>query len=165
MVLVNNFEVLDMAVNLERNGISFYSKAAQQAADPSLAKLLSGLVEMERAHERTFSELRAHLSPEQRQIELADKEGVSAAYIDSLLHGQVVFDPGFDAQSWLEAHPTPAEMLRKAVGFEKDTVMFYMSIRELMLPVQASTAKIDTIIAEEKRHVVLLAGQLRRYVS
>lgn len=160
MVLVNNFEVLDMALNLERNGINFYGKAARGTPDKSLAKLLTGLVEMEREHERTFADMREHLTEAQRQVELSDKEGVASAYLDSLLHGRVIFDPAFDAQAWLQANPTPVDLLRQAVSFEKDSVLFYLGIREIV-PASESTARIEQVIREEKSHIILLTGQLR----
>jgi rubrerythrin len=163
MVLFNNYDVLDMALRLERNGISFYGKAAAQAPK-ELSELLAGLVQMEQRHEQIFTELRAHLTRQEQQVELSDKEGVAAAYMDSLLHGSIVFDPGFDAAAWLAANPTPADILRRGISFEKDTVLFYLSMREMM-PLQASTAKIDQVIAEEKGHVALLTGKLRHYVS
>lgn len=55
MVLVNSFEVLDMAIRLERIGILYYGKAAAQADDAKMADLLNRLVDMDTASTRRLS--------------------------------------------------------------------------------------------------------------
>lgn len=163
MALINNYEVLDMALQIERNGIRFYGKAADQAPDESLRRLLRGLADMERGHEQLFLDMRAGMPPAERQVDLADKEGVAAAYLDSLMRG-LLFDPATDPIAWLDASPTPVEVLKRAIALEKDSVLFYLGIREIVA-MDAHTRKIDQIIKEEKSHIVMLSGELRKLMA
>ncbi len=54
-------EVLEMALQIERNGAAFYRRAAQGADDPDAAVLLRELGKMEEEHESLFRRLRERL--------------------------------------------------------------------------------------------------------
>jgi rubrerythrin len=51
------------------------------------------------------------------------------------------------------------EVIRLAVALEKDTIVFYLGMRDLV-PRRAGQAKLDDIIREEMQHIVVLTGQL-----
>ena len=50
-------------------------------------------------------------------------------------------------------------MVRKAIDFEKDTLLFFYGLRDLVQPVNQRL--VDGIIGEEKKHIRELAAILR----
>jgi len=51
-------------------------------------------------------------------------------------------------------------VLRLALGFEKDSVVFFLGIRELV-PAELGKDRIDWLIRQEMAHITDLASQLR----
>jgi rubrerythrin len=61
----------------------------------------------------------------------------------------------------LTGDETLEEILRTAVGLEKDTILFYLGIKDL-IPVQSGQDRIEEIIREERRHVIQLTNVLKK---
>ena len=61
----------------------------------------------------------------------------------------------------LTGKETLEDILRTALGLEKDSILFYLGVKD-MVPPNYGQEKIDEIIREEKRHVAQLAGLLRK---
>jgi len=49
-------------------------------------------------------------------------------------------------------------MLRQAIAFEKDTLLFFVSLRDLVQP--ANQPLVDGIAREERRHIAQLGRML-----
>ncbi|MBU1344653.1 MAG: rubrerythrin, partial [Proteobacteria bacterium] len=54
------------------------------------------------------------------------------------------------------------DILTSALQAEKDSIAFYLGMKEL-IPAKLGKSKIDTIIKEEMSHIRLLAGKLTEY--
>ena len=52
------------------------------------------------------------------------------------------------------------EILKIAIGLEKESIVFYVGIKDIV-PKSLGKDKIDAIIREEMSHVVLLSDQLK----
>ena len=50
-------DIIEIAVQIEKNGESTYRRAQQETSDPSLADLLGLLADEELEHQRWFAEL------------------------------------------------------------------------------------------------------------
>ena len=59
--VINAFEVLEIARRVERNGASFYRKAAEYAGSQNLRQALLNLAIAEENHEKTFAEMAEQL--------------------------------------------------------------------------------------------------------
>ena len=61
----------------------------------------------------------------------------------------------------LTGNETLEEILQTAVGLEKDSILFYLGIKDL-IPPQSGQDKIDEVIREEQRHVAQLSRVLEK---
>ena len=77
----NADEIFEMAEQIERNGASFYRKAAESIDDPAGKKLLLDFAAMEDEHEKTFAALRKDLSEKDKAATTFDPEGEAALYL------------------------------------------------------------------------------------
>ena len=154
-MIFNADEVLKIAEQIERNGIAFYEKAAERFQGDQRSTLLR-LADMERTHERVFANWRRGL-PDQG-YKAVDPEGESARYLAAFADGQI-FAPRADSAALLSPENSERDILETAIGLEKDSVVFYVAIRDAV-PEMLGEDKIDQIIQEEMAHIVLLSRTL-----
>ena len=155
----NADEIFEMAEQIERNGAKFYRLAAeQQADDEDASKMLLNLAVMEDEHEKTFAEIRAKIISGPPIEDVYDPEDLAALYLRAIADGRV-FDIKKDPSDILSEGKSLEEILKIAISLEKDSIVFYMSFRD-MVPEESGKEKIDYIINEEKQHIVGLSNQL-----
>ncbi|MFC1551367.1 rubrerythrin [Candidatus Latescibacterota bacterium] len=155
----NADEIFEMAEQIERNGAKFYRIAAEQQADDEEArKMLLNLAVMEDEHEKTFAEIRAAIITGPPIVEVYDPEDLAALYLQAIANGRV-FDIKKDPSEILSERKSLEEILKIAISLEKDSIVFYMSFRD-MVTEESGKEKIDYIINEEKQHIVGLSNQL-----
>jgi len=148
----NADEIFEMAEQIERNGASFYRRSAESITEPAEKKLLLDLAAMEDEHEKTFADLRAGLSEKEKFTTLFDPEGETALYLRALADTRVFFKKKIDMSSM-------EEILKEAILAEKDSIVFYLGMKE-MVPVHLGKTKIDAIIKEEMAHIKLLSSKI-----
>lgn len=151
----NAYEAFEMAGQIERNGLEFYTKAAAKVSDPSARKLLQSLAEMERQHEKYFATLKEDykLLP---QSELPDLDDQYVQYVDSQVKGKVFND---SAAAKIKEGCSVEEAIEMALAFERSTVVYFATIKE-SVPRKLGKDRIDEIIKEEVRHIAILNGHL-----
>ena len=145
-------DIFEMAEQLERNGAKFYRTAAEKVADTSAKELLIGLAVMEDEHEKTFVSLRAELSEKEKAVTVFDPEGESTLYLRSLADTRVFFEKEIDISSM-------KDILKAAVEAEKDAIVFYLGMKDLV-PDKLGKDKLDIIIKEEMGHIRILSKEL-----
>ncbi len=158
-MIFNASEVFDVAIQIEQNGIEFYSNAAQRASDDATRQLLLDLAGMEEEHEATFFELKAALVGEQTEADWFDPDGEALRYLQAFAEGNV-FNLTDDASQAVTELPTLRDILTFAIERERDSIIFYVGIKE-MVPKKLGADKIERIIKEEMNHVALLSERLR----
>ena len=158
-IAFNAGEVFEIAQQVERNGQRFYRRAAEQLKkDVGLQSMLLDLAAMEEEHERTFADMAAELSPQERQDAAYDPDNQAVQYLRAVAGGYV-FDLRGDPLDWLGEGRSVEQILRKAIAMEKDSIAFYLGIKEAM-PGRLGRGRIDGIIREEMSHVSLLSERL-----
>jgi rubrerythrin len=150
----NADEIFEMAGQIERNGAKFYHRAADLSGDDGTRKLLLGLAEWEEAHERHFEELRKESGG--AQVELPG--GEVSMYLRAMADGRV-FDVQADPSAGLTGKETIEQILRIAIGLEKESIVFYVGVRE-MIPGVGGRERVEAIIHEEMRHIAELDKRL-----
>jgi rubrerythrin len=146
-------DVFEMAEQLERNGAAFYRGAAEKVAgDPSAQKLLLGLAKMEDDHEKTFAELRASLAGGDTAQTVFDPDGDAVHYLRALADTRVFFEKTVDTSSM-------REILKSAIEAEKDSIVFYLGMKEAV-PEKYGKNRLEAIIREEMGHIRLLSKEL-----
>ncbi|MHA1265375.1 MAG: ferritin-like domain-containing protein [Candidatus Helarchaeota archaeon] len=148
----NADEIFEVAIQLERNGQTFYRSAAKEITDSKQKELLLNLAAMEEEHEQTFIAMRNELTDAQKVSTVFDPEGEIASYLRSLADIRIFFKKEINLTS-LE------EILKAAILAEKDSIVFYLGMKDVVPP-KLGQAKIDSIIKEEMSHVRLLSREL-----
>lgn len=154
----NAEEIFEMAEQIERNGAKYYNKAADGFEDEKTRKMLHDLAAQEVEHERTFKKLREELGSKQKVSTTFDPNGESALYLRAFADGHV-FDTRVDPSAKLTGSETLADILEQAIGMEKDSIVFYLGMKEIT-PEKFGRDHIEGIIKEEMRHVSMLSKQL-----
>ena len=158
--LFNISETLAMACEIERNGARYYRRAAELVDAPEAVGMLRELAEMEDDHESAFSAMQNNLDAAAVSGELS-AEGVH--YLRAFTAGHI-FPVGADPAADITAGISLEQVLRQAIGMEKDSIVFYLGIRDAM-PAHLGQEKVDMIIREEMRHVTVLSDRLSQMAS
>ena len=150
-------EVLEIAVQIERNGMAFYHEAARLAKRADDRQLLESLAQMEADHEHIFLEMQAALTPDERAGSEIEGDAEASQFLRALAGGHV-FDVNASPADILTGQESPQEILSTAIGLEKESVVYLSALREIISS-PASKAKVEQIIREELRHVAQLSRQ------
>jgi len=154
----NANEILEMAEGMEVNGAAFYRKAAEGAGDDDTRRQLEELATMEDGHLATFTAVRESLSLDEKAEPVWDPEGLAAGYLRAFVDGHV-FDVKADPSKALTGRESPEEIFRVAIGLERDSIAFYLGLKELV-PESLGRDKVEGIIKEEMGHIRLLSGKV-----
>jgi rubrerythrin len=153
----NADEVYEMAEQIERNGGKFYRAAAKKF--PEVSKLMLDLAAMEDEHLKTFSNMRAELSGTEVEEPVFDPDGQAQMYLRVMADGHV-FDVKADPVEKLANKDRPEEVLKMAIGLERDSIAFYVGLKEAVSS-KAGKDKVEDIIKEEMGHIVTLNQKLQ----
>jgi rubrerythrin len=153
----NADEVFEMAEQIERNGGKFYRAAAKKF--PEVSKLLLDLAVMEDKHLKTYSDMRAELSGTELEEPVFDPDGQAQMYLRVMADGHV-FDVKADPVEKLANKDKPEGVLKMAIGLERDSIAFYVGLKEAVSG-KAGKDKIEDIIKEEMGHIVILNQKLQ----
>lgn len=151
----NADDIFEMAEQMERNGATFYRNAAEGDVEPSNKEFLLELAKMEVAHEETFKAMRAQLAAHEKAATVFDPEGEAALYLRALADTRVFFEKEIDIS-------TMRAILKSAIEAEKDSIVFYLGMKEVVPP-ELGQDRLDGIIKEEMEHVRLLSKELVKY--
>ncbi|MBI9090524.1 MAG: ferritin family protein [Desulfobacterium sp.] len=145
-------EIYEMAKQIERNGAEFYKKAAADVQGEDEKTFLLNLAKMEESHENTFAEMQKELADKEKASQVFDPAEESILYLKALADTRIFFEkpaPGKEMK----------EILKSAVEAEKDSIVFYLGMKE-MVPGELGKNRVDHIIKEEMAHIRLLSGKL-----
>ena len=152
----NADEVFQLAIRIEQNGARFYRKAAGLQTDSAIVEMLNSLAAMEDHHEKAFELMRTKISEAEKPPTVFDPQGEAAEYLASMAdhHGGEGSPVAADS---LTGNETIEEIIDIAIGLEKESILFYVGLKDFVPP-KFGQDKIDDIIREERRHIVQLNG-------
>lgn len=154
-IAFNADEVLAMAERIERNGIRFYTAAARGIKKYQV--LFARLAQEEARHEAIFAAMRQKLPLKERETTSYDPGGQNGLYLQAMAD-RAVFKKGvYPGLKKGPAEAGLAEVIDTAIGNEKDSIVFYVGLRELV-PANLGRNRISAIIAEEYGHIAFLRG-------
>lgn len=158
-ITFNADEVFEMAEEIERNGAKFYREAAKKTSDADIKKMLLDLAAMEDGHEKTFVEMRKELSAAEKEVTTFDPDNEVAMYLQTLadFHGT---EGKVSPTEKLSGQESMSEVLKIALQAEKNSIAFYVGIKDLV-PGKSGKEKIQSIIIEEMAHVSTIGGKLQ----
>jgi rubrerythrin len=150
-------DILLAAQEVETRGEVFYNRLVDTTTDPKLKDLFAFLAKEETKHREIFAKLYERVG----QVELPAwaEEDEYVDYLKYLLDSHTLFRLG-DVDHLKTFMGTSKEALETAMGFEKDTIMFFLEMREFVP--DGEKKHIQACIDEERSHLRLLAGMLRK---
>ncbi|MCP3871778.1 MAG: ferritin family protein [Desulfobacteraceae bacterium] len=151
----NANDIFEMAIKIEKNGAIFYRDAANQVKVEKYKKFLLELAEMEDSHKETFATMKKELSDDETLPTTFDPNDENILYLKALADTQVFFNKEQPDASF-------KGILCTAIQAEKDSIAFYLGMKELV-PAKFGQSRIGDIIKEEMGHIKLLAGKLTEY--
>ena len=148
-------DVYDMAIEIEADGRAFYLSAESACKNSVHKRIFSELAAMEADHELVFSAMKdqaAKAPPAQEAKELSVVANLFATGVKE------------DLAQRFTGGETSQEILEKALDFERDTIVFFLSMKR-MLDSVPDKSKVDGIVSEELGHIITLSGAMVRLVS
>jgi rubrerythrin len=155
MAIFTAAEAIEMAMEIEKNGEVFYNEVAAKSGASEVKALFEDLAAQERAHYRVFEKMLGGVkpSPDLLAIEYEEYQSYLQAALDNALFA------GPDKALTLARQAEDRETaLRAAMGFEKDTLLFFYDLRDMVS--EANRETISGVIREEKAHLRRLAKML-----
>ena len=151
----NADDIFEMAEQLERNGATFYRTAADSVDNQNAKTFLLKLAAMEEDHEKTFADMRSQLTGEESASTVFDPQGEATAYLKALADTRVFFEKEIDASDM-------QTILKDAITAEKDSIVFYLGMRDAV-PEALGRHRLDDIIKQEMGHIRLLSKELAAF--
>ncbi|MBN1836033.1 MAG: ferritin family protein [Spirochaetales bacterium] len=158
-ILLSGEEVFSLAKEIEKSGEAYYKTIAASTDSKDLKELFEHLAEQEVRHFHYFD----RLSREYPEFTIdAEEWEQTSAYIKATTDSR--FFVGEDKAISLARKTTdPLEAIDIAIGFEKDTLLFFYELLNVT-PASSKQAARD-IVEEEKRHVQLLSERKQRLIA
>jgi rubrerythrin len=141
-------DIIDLAVQIEKNAERLFRDAAKETADPGLASMLQWLADEEIQHAERFSDLKQEA---QETVEDPGLEEMGKAILEGTLGGQTFSLKDVDLSS-IEGVDT---LLRQVIEFENDTILFYEMIKSFVED-EETVDHLEKIIEEEESHIRVL---------
>ncbi|QGY40380.1 rubrerythrin [Pseudodesulfovibrio cashew] len=122
-------EIAKVAVEIEKKGRAFYTRAADAAKTDEIKDLFRYLAEEETKHEAIFAALLDRLG----KVEMPawSNEEEYSTYLNALIESHALFSGGL-AEKYMADAEDEDTALRMAMSFEKDTLLFFIEMKELV---------------------------------
>jgi len=151
-------ELINIAIGIEKRGIAFYDTMAKSTENTATRDVFKYLADMERAHIHIFQGMLGEADKYQIPETYA---GEYAAYLQALVDSAVFTDDTITSEMATQAS-SDIEAMELAIGAEKDSILFYYEVKEIMP--QRAQPTVSKIIAEEKSHLRELS-ELKKKLS
>ncbi len=158
--LFNADEIFKIGIQIEKNGREFYLAAAEKSVDADLKKLFTELAGWESRHIILFEDFRSKLSAAIKNENVYDPENNIHLYLKSVADN-TVFIKGSNKATDISSCKSAVEILEKALAFEKESVVFYSSMKAIV-PDALGKSDVDKLVLEELFHVGLLTKEVNK---
>ena len=148
-------DLVEAAVQMERNGLKFYTAAADAVANDRAKDLLRQLADDEVQHLRTFEQLL-------RSVGLAQMHESYPGEYEDYLKAHVdmqVFTQARLQQLLAQKTMSERDALQFGIDSEKDAILYYTEMIRYVPSADQKT--IEGIIGEERRHLTQLVGLMQ----
>jgi rubrerythrin len=142
------YEVLDIAIRLEKNSETVYREAAHSVSIAEIEAALEWMADEEVKHAQWFEDLRNTATIKQADTHL---ETMNSDFIKSIIGGQSFSLDDVDFTDIQEV----SGLLDVFIESEKDGILFY----EMLMPFlreQGTRTMLEHIISEERTHIQTL---------
>jgi rubrerythrin len=139
-------EILGFAVYIEERGYEFYVEAMKKFAAPRATELFQYLADEEFKHEKFFRQLLEQAD----DAWLGEADAEYQAYMREFVKAHQLGDKEAVREK-LARISSLDEILDLAMGFEKDSIVFFSELKEMLA--RGNTAAVEKVIHEEMGHL------------
>ena len=143
-------EVVELGIQIEKNGRDFYSALARQSKNPTAAGIFQYLAGEEEKHIAVFQDI-------VNKTEKYEPVGLDAeqyfAYMNALAGGYVFTRKG-QGEGIAKNIKSDKEAVEMGIGFEKDSIIFFEGIKKAVPGYDQKI--VDELIAQEQAHLMQL---------
>lgn len=155
---INADELMELAIQIEKNGKNYFAAMAERSENPKVKQIFNFLVREEQSHLEIFLKVRDRLAETRtEEFQIADEYNTPEmdAYVQAMSDGRVF--PNLRSHEELASEIKDDEQaIYHAIGFEKDTVLFFGDILGILGPNDENRALIEELIRQEKIHIAKL---------
>lgn len=143
-------EIIDIAIAIEDSGYYFYTRCGEKFTDKTYKGLFDLFAEQELVHKEKFEEI------------LSNVDDVSGQFPDEYyqylmsIGDEKVFSDKNDIDRVVKNFSSPLDAIKLALTAEKNSILFYSELKMVYTDNQKTTALLDTLIEEERKHVISL---------
>ncbi|HOD36591.1 MAG TPA: ferritin family protein [Syntrophales bacterium] len=149
-----DIRVIDFALQVEKDGITFYTKAADMFEDRDLRALFLKLAKEEARHLEEFIGLK------EKTLKKGIEECFKSVDVDDYLNAvarEGVFPKGEDMTRKLETVKTVEEACKIALQAERNAILLYTELVKLSKD-KAQRKILEKMLNEEKSHLVRITS-------
>ena len=151
MINLDTDSIFQIAEKMERDGAGYYRTAAQNV-DKNTRSVLLALAEMEFNHERVFAAMRSEFARNNPARTDCPTDSPCALYLQAVANDGVFSD---DSAPTLTGTESIDQIFDIAITLEKDSIIFYQSMKSIVPPGEARD-QLDEIIEQEIGHILEL---------
>jgi rubrerythrin len=152
------FEILTLAVSIERDSVDFYRKASRRYDDEKLRKTFLLLANWEQRHKELFATMKKELTRSPDQCETFDVFSFVSSN-PQVLASMAAAATRSASQKEPSGKESKQDILDLALDRERIIIRFYTDLVGIVRD-SAGKNTVDDVIKEEKRHVVILKRSL-----
>ena len=141
-------EVIEMAIKTEESGMIFYRGVARKTKNPKLKQLFEFLAGEEIKHKQIFTELYKTITDSPQSVPYNWEE--MSFYLKAITESRFFLGKS-KAINLVKTAKTPKQALDSALGFERDTLLFYTEI--LSIVNETNRRLVGKIVTQEKNHI------------
>ena len=140
-------EIIELGVQIEKNGKAFYSALAKLADNSSAAAIFEYLANAEEKHIRVFREIFTSSCDYEPDGAFPDDY---FAYMRSMA-SQYVFTQENKGEEIAKTAKSYDEGIDLGIQFEKESILFYEGMKKMLS--EKDGKLVDEVIIEEKKHM------------
>jgi rubrerythrin len=150
--IFNSSEIVEIGIQIEKNGRDFYNTLASQSNNQAAAGVFKFLAGEEEKHISVFQKL---LGSVENYVAPESYSGEAAAYMKALA-GEYIFTQNNKGQEIAKTIKNDLQAVETGIGFEKNSIIFYEGMRQFVSEHDLKT--VEALIIQEKGHLSQLAG-------
>lgn len=150
----NAESIFGIGVQIEKNGMTFYLEVAKRSSDETVKSLFTELADWEERHVKLFQQLQSELPETAKEERVFDPDNEFSTYLQAAADSHV-FIASTDVAQLAAQCNSASEALELALTFEKDSVIYYTTLKKVVSE-HLGRDKIDRLIDEELKHIAIL---------
>jgi rubrerythrin len=139
-------EIVEMGVQIEKNGRDFYNTVADNSKDEAVKNLFKFLAKEEEKHISAFKNV---LSGIESYFPMEAYTEEYFAYL-SLLAGENIFTKNISAKDVAKSMNSDVDAISFAIDREKDSILFYYEMQRVVL--KDKKGAVEELINQERDH-------------